>query len=75
MAKGCLLSLTALAVGFLLLFPLQAIFNYMAWPVFDGAGMHYRSTWILAWPLLFGISYCVVLAIDSSWRGRSKHPK
>jgi hypothetical protein len=74
MAKGCLLSLIATLLSFLLLFPLQEICNRMDWQAFNGAGLH-AGTWIVAWPLLFLMSYCLLLAIDRPWRARSKQPK
>jgi uncharacterized membrane protein len=74
MAKGCLLGLIALVSSlYLVLGPIQGIFNYMGWPVFNGAGLH-AGTWIIAWPLVFGIGYFLLLWIDRLWRQRSKHP-
>lgn len=64
MAKGCLLSLIASAISFTLLYPLAGVFDYMDWPGFNGKAMH-AGTWIVAWFLLFGITYCLLLAIDS----------
>ena len=74
MAKGCFLSLLAMVIGFLLLIPLELLFNYMNWPGFNGMAMH-AGTWIFAWWLLFGISYVLLLVIERSWRRRSKHSK
>jgi hypothetical protein len=70
--KGCLLSLVALAISFFLVFvPLQGIFNYMGWPVFNGGGLH-AGTWIIAWPVLFFPVYGVLLLTDRSWHRKSK---
>lgn len=72
MAKGCLLSLIAAAISFLLLIPLEALYNHMGWSGFNGESMH-AGTWVFAWWVLFGVSYCVLLALDHWWRTRSKH--
>ena len=73
MRKGCLLSLIALLVSsFLVFVPLQGIFNYMDWPVFNGAGLH-AGTWIVAFPFMFGTTYCLLLWLEQLWRERSKH--
>jgi hypothetical protein len=63
MRKGCLLSLIASLMAFLLL-ALELIFDYMGWPGFNGAGMHVGA-WVFAWPVLFGVSYGALLAMDS----------
>jgi len=74
MLKGCLLSLSALALGFLLLFPISHLFDYMNWPGFDGKGMH-AGTWMVALPVLFGIIYVLMLVIDRFWRSRTRSSK
>jgi len=74
MLKGYLLSLLALVIGFCLLFPLSRLFGYMNWPGFDGKGMH-AGTWIVKLPVLFGVIYVLLIAIDRSWRKRSSYSK
>ena len=69
MAKAFLLTVIAMAISFLLLDPLGRIFDYMAWPGFNGQALH-AGTSIVAWFLLFGITYCLLLVIDS-WRRRN----
>jgi hypothetical protein len=71
MARGCLLSLTASVISFSLLYPLGHLFDHMGWPGFNGKAMH-AGTWIVAWFLLFGITYCLILAIDSRRIRKSK---
>ena len=69
MLKGCLLSLSALALGVFLLFPLSHLFDYMKWPGFDDKGMH-AGNWMVALPVRFGIIYVLMLVIDRSLRRR-----
>jgi hypothetical protein len=71
MGKGCFLSLISATVSFLLIFPLQAIFNRMKWPVFNGADMH-AGTFVVAWWLLFLIVYSLLFIIDRSRTRNSK---
>ena len=70
MATGCVLSLIAMFVAFLLLFPI----NYMNWPGFSAGAIH-AGGWIVVWWVLFFISYVLLLAIDRWLRARSKRSK
>ena len=73
MAKGCLLGLIAMAISFLLiLVPVQGVFNYMGWPVFNGAGMH-AGAWVFPLPFVSGIVYYFLIRIEQRWRNPSKH--
>lgn len=50
-AKGVLRYFLAIVGGFLLMFPLGALFDHMNWPVFHGWGLAHGS-FVIAWPLL-----------------------
>jgi hypothetical protein len=75
MIKACLLILISLIATiisfFVILYPVQGIFNYMGWPVFNGAGLHV-GTWMLPLPLVFGLTYYVLFKVDQQ-RGKSRH--
>ena len=69
--KGCLLSLIAMTLGFLLLFPIEELFNYMGWQMLNRGDVH-GGTLIVAWALLFLIIYCLLVVIDRLWHRKSK---
>ena len=52
---GCL---GYIVVGFLLMFPLDIVFETMKWPLFNGWALAHGS-FILAWPLLTLLSFAV----------------
>lgn len=54
--------LLAGAMGFVLLWPLGALFGYMNWPMFHGWGLAHGSV-AVAWPLLSLASYIALWAI------------
>ena len=57
--KGLLRILAAVAVGFLLMLVLSAVFTQMGWPVFNGRGLAHGS-FLVAWPVLSAVGYRVV---------------
>jgi hypothetical protein len=56
-----------MAISFLLiLVPVQGVFNYMGWPVFNGAGMH-AGAWVFPLPFVSGIVYYFLIRIEQRW--------
>jgi len=70
-AKGCGLSLLAVAISLCLTYPLVAFFIYMKSPFFNWAGMH-GGVWIIVWWILFFPVYGIIIKIDDLRQRRKK---
>ena len=62
-AKGCALSLLAVAISFCLTYPVVVFFASMKSPLFGWAGMH-GSVWLIIWWILFFPVYGILLKLD-----------
>jgi hypothetical protein len=49
----------SVAIGFLLMFPLGALFNAMNWPLFHGWALAHGS-FVIAWPLLTVVGFLIL---------------
>jgi hypothetical protein len=57
--KYALLVVVSWIAGFLLMIPLDLIFNAMHWPIFNGWALAHGS-FIIAWPLLTLAVWCAI---------------
>lgn len=62
-AKGCALSLLAVAISLCLTYPVVVLFAYMKSPLFGWAGMH-GGVWIIVWWILFFPVYGILIKLD-----------
>ena len=62
MLKTLLALIASVGSFFLILGPIQDLFNYMDWPILNGGGLH-AGSWTLAWPVISVVNYWLLLRI------------
>ena len=65
--KAAFYLITALVAGFVLMYPLAAIFDHMNWPLFNGWAIGH-GTFVIAWPVLTLVVYCGLVTAEKKRR-------
>jgi hypothetical protein len=72
--KGILVAGMSIAIGFLLMFPLGALFNAMNWPWFHSWALIHGSL-VIAWPILSVVGFLSLRVLGVIRKSAAKRGK